>query len=79
MSRLEDKTYSMLGSRRIDRRSDLSNERIAILVNDMLNDFIKGVLKSDRASEIISSIKGLISVARMKGVPVFYCNDDHVK
>ena len=44
----------------------------------MLNDFIKGVLKSDRASEIISSIKGLIS-ARMKGVPVFYCNDDHVK
>jgi nicotinamidase-related amidase len=57
----------------------LSGERVAILVNDMLNDFIKGALRSDRASKIISSIKDLISVARVKGIPIFYCNDEHEK
>jgi nicotinamidase-related amidase len=45
----------------------------------MLNDFITGALRSDRASKTISSIKDLISVARTKGIPVFYCNDEHVK
>lgn len=64
---------------RSDRQLNLSNERIAILVNDMLNDFIKGVLRSDRASEIISSINDLVSAARTKGIPVFYCNDEHVE
>jgi nicotinamidase-related amidase len=57
----------------------LSDERVAILVNDMLNDFIKGALRSDRASKIISSIKDLISVARTKGIPIFYCNDEHIE
>lgn len=61
------------------RRSDLPKERAAVLVNDMLNDFITGALRSDRASKTISSIKDLISVARTKGIPVFYCNDEHVK
>jgi nicotinamidase-related amidase len=57
----------------------LPKERIAILVNDMLNDFIKGALKSDRASTIIPSINELVSVARIRGIPVFYCNDEHVE
>ena len=65
--------------RKTDRHSNLSDERIAILVNDMLTDFIKGALKSDRASKIISSIKDLICVARTKGIPVFYCNDEHLE
>jgi nicotinamidase-related amidase len=67
-----------LDPRRSDR-SSLANERAAILVNDMLNDFITGALKSDRASKTISSIRNLISVARTKGIPVFFCNDEHVK
>jgi nicotinamidase-related amidase len=45
----------------------------------MLTDFIKGALKSDRASKIISSIKDLLCVARTKGIPVFYCNDEHLE
>lgn len=68
-----------MNSQRSDRQINLSKERIAILVNDMLNDFIAGALKSDRASKIIPSIKELVSVARMKGIPVFYCNDEHVE
>ncbi len=45
----------------------------------MLNDFIKGALRSERASTIISPTKDLISVARTKGIPVFYCNDEHAE
>lgn len=45
----------------------------------MLNDFIKGALRSDRASTIVSPIKDLISVARGEGIPLFYCNDKHMK
>lgn len=68
-----------MDSRRNNRQSGLSDERIAILVNDMLNDFIKGTLRSDRASKIVSPIKDLISVARTKGIPIFYCNDEHLE
>jgi nicotinamidase-related amidase len=68
-----------LDPHRTNRQSNLSDERVAILVNDMLNDFIKGALRSDRASKIISSIKDLISVARTKGIPIFYCNDEHIE
>ncbi|MGA6990987.1 MAG: isochorismatase family cysteine hydrolase [Nitrososphaeraceae archaeon] len=66
-----------MDSCRINRESNLHGERVAILVNDMLNDFIRGALRSERASKIISPIKDLISVARTKGMPVFYCNDEH--
>lgn len=68
-----------MNSQRNDQQINLSKERIAILVNDMLNDFIAGALKSNRASKIIPSIKELVSVARVKGIPVFYCNDEHVE
>jgi nicotinamidase-related amidase len=54
-------------------------QRVAILVNDMLNDFIHGALRSDRASKIISSIRDLVYVARKEGIPIFYCNDEHVE
>jgi nicotinamidase-related amidase len=60
------------------RRLSSSRERSAILVNDMLNDFIKDALRSNRASKIISSIRNLLSVARKRGIPIFYCNDEHV-
>jgi nicotinamidase-related amidase len=51
--------------------------RYAILVNDMLNDFIHGKLKSDRARQIIPKLGTLLDTARQKGVPIFYCNDEH--
>jgi nicotinamidase-related amidase len=52
--------------------------RYAILVNDMLNDFIHGKLKCDRAAQIIPKIKLLLEKARQKDIPVFYCNDEHL-
>ena len=52
--------------------------RYAILVNDMLNDFIHGKLKCDRAAQIIPKIKLLLEKARQKNIPIFYCNDEHL-
>jgi nicotinamidase-related amidase len=52
--------------------------RYAILVNDMLNDFIHGKLKCDRAAQIIPKIKLLLEKARLKDIPIFYCNDEHL-
>ena len=52
--------------------------RYAILVNDMLNDFIQGKLKCDRAAQIIPKITLLLEKARQKDIPIFYCNDEHL-
>lgn len=52
--------------------------RYAILVIDMLNDFIKGKLRCERALKIIPNIKALLDDARSKKVPIFYCIDEHL-
>lgn len=44
----------------------------------MLNDFVKGKLKCERASRIVPNIKILLDNARRKDIPVFYCNDEHL-
>nr|WP_148687873.1 isochorismatase family cysteine hydrolase [Candidatus Nitrosocosmicus hydrocola] len=44
----------------------------------MLNDFIKGSLKCERASEIVPNISTLLNVARDKQIPIFYCVDEHL-
>ncbi len=51
----------------------------ALLVIDMLNDFVKGSLKVPEAEAIIPKIKELIDACRVKGVPVVYVCDSHVK
>jgi nicotinamidase-related amidase len=53
-------------------------ERTAIVVLDMLNDFVGGKLKCERCDKIIPNIKTLIQAARRKGVPVIYSNDAHL-
>ena len=52
--------------------------RYAILVNEMLNDFIHGKLKCDRAAQIIPKIKLLLERARQMDIPIYYCNDEHL-
>lgn len=49
----------------------------AILVVDMLNDFVTGSIGCPRAVEIIPATARLLEAAREKGVPVIYCNDAH--
>jgi nicotinamidase-related amidase len=53
-------------------------EKKAIMVIDMLNDFVTGNLKSERGGHIVPKLKKLIESARKKGVPVIYSNDAHL-
>jgi len=50
----------------------------AVVVIDMLEDFVTGELKCERAERIIPNIKKLVETARKKNIPVIYSNDAHL-
>lgn len=56
-----------------------STGREAVLPIDMLNDFLTGVLKCDRAYNIIPNLQRLIYSARYNNVPNIFVNDAHRK
>lgn len=49
----------------------------AIIVIDMLNDFITGDLRAERAVKIVEPLMRLLDAARRKEIPVIYSNDAH--
>lgn len=53
-------------------------DRKAVIVLDMLNDFVTGDIKTERARKIVPKLKKLVEAARKKGVPVVYSNDAHL-
>lgn len=57
----------------------MENKKTAILVVDMLNDFVTGALKCDRGLAIVPNVARLLDAARRNGVAVIFCNDAHVK
>jgi nicotinamidase/pyrazinamidase len=50
----------------------------SVLVIDVINDFVSGVLGSERAAAIVPSVKGLLDHARGVGWPVVYITDAHL-
>ena len=56
-----------------------NKNKTAILVVDMLNDFVTGALKCDRGLATIEPNRKLIEAAHKAGVKVIFCNDAHVK
>ena len=52
-------------------------EKFAVIVIDMLNDFVTGPIASPRVNHIIKPIKELCDKARANGIPVIYANDSH--
>ncbi len=50
----------------------------AVLVVDMINDFVRGKFGSERAERIVPSVALLLDRARSAGVPVFYVGDSHL-
>ena len=50
----------------------------AVIIVDMLNDFVTGKLKCDRAQRIIPNIRKLSDAARKKGQLVVYVGDAHL-
>lgn len=57
----------------------MNNNKTAVLVVDMLNDFVTGALKCDRGLAIVPNVARLLDAARKSGVPVIFCNDAHIK
>ena len=57
----------------------MENKKTAILVVDMLNDFVTGALKCDRGLAIVPQTAKLLKSARENGVAVIFCNDAHIK
>jgi nicotinamidase-related amidase len=53
-------------------------ENKAVIVLDMLNDFVTGGLKCERAAHIIPNLKKLVVAAHEHNVPVIYSNDAHL-
>ena len=51
----------------------------AILVVDMLNDFVYGALTCERGKAIVPATARLLDAAREAGVPVIFSNDAHLK
>ncbi|MBI2618773.1 MAG: cysteine hydrolase [Ignavibacteriales bacterium] len=51
----------------------------AVLVIDMLNDFVTGKLRCERADRIIPNLMKFLAEARKKGVPVIYAGDAHLR
>jgi nicotinamidase-related amidase len=51
--------------------------KAAVIVVDMLNDFVTGKLEAKRAQRIIPNLKRLVEAARENNVPVIYSNDAH--
>mgnify|MGYP002509104119 CR=1 FL=1 len=54
-------------------------DRPAVLVVDMLNDFVTGALACDRGKAIVPAAAALLDSARAAGVPVIFCNDAHIQ
>jgi len=50
----------------------------AVIVMDMLNDFVTGELRCERAERIIPALQRILEAARQVGVPVVYANDAHL-
>jgi len=57
----------------------MDKTKTAVLVVDMLNDFVTGALKCDRGLAIVPKTAELLDAARKNGVPVIFCNDAHLK
>lgn len=52
--------------------------KTAVLVADMINDFVTGVFKNERAAKIVPNIKRLLNFARKQKVPIIYVTDAHL-
>ncbi|MDR1033601.1 MAG: cysteine hydrolase [Bifidobacteriaceae bacterium] len=50
----------------------------AVIVIDMIHDFVDGVLGSAPAQKIVPDLKSFLEVARKDNVPVIYTNDAHL-
>lgn len=53
------------------------DRRYAVVVVDMLEDFIRGVLACPRMVPKVPNVAAVLDAARSNSVPVIFCNDSH--
>lgn len=58
--------------------SNKQSKQYAVLIVDMLNDFVYGKLRFNRTRMIIPKIQALLKTTKDLGIPVFFCNDAHL-
>lgn len=69
----------LLNSRAIlDDKSESDFVKPAVVVIDMINDFVTGIFKNKRAEKIIPNVRQLVNFARENKIPVVYVNDAHM-
>lgn len=56
----------------------MNRDKKAVIVVDMLNDFVTGPLGGDRARGTVEPISKLLEAARAKGIDVIYTCDAHL-
>jgi nicotinamidase-related amidase len=59
------------------KKKNYNRMKKAIIVVDMINDFVTGKLGSERAQKIIPNIAALLKKARKQGIPIVYLRDAH--
>jgi len=55
------------------------NSKTALIVADMLNDFVTGALTCENAKAIVKPLEELVTTARKHHLTVIYANDAHYK
>ena len=59
-------------------KKPLALDHAAVLVVDMLQDFVYGALACDRGKAIVPATARLLDAAHEAGLPVIFCNDCHL-
>jgi nicotinamidase-related amidase len=54
-------------------------ENPAVIIIDMLNDFVTGELRAERVGKTIQPLRKLVEAARKHEIPVIYSNDAHYR
>lgn len=62
----------------LDDKLECDFVKTAVVVIDMINDFVTGVFRNERAEKIIPNVKQLLNFARENKIPVVYVNDAHL-
>jgi len=60
-------------------KTDSTGGNYAVVVVDMLNDFVTGALGCERGQAIVGDLARLVDAARAHGIPVIYSNDSHLQ
>jgi len=75
---LKNRKVLLNSSAILDDKLESDLVKPAVVIIDMINDFVTGVFKNERAEKIIPNVEQLLNFAREKKISVVYVNDAHL-